>query len=179
MKIADLKDAPYNPRKISDEAYRGLASSIEEFGLVQPIIFNIRTQHVVGGHQRLRYLRERGIEDAQVIVVDLPEDREKALNIVLNNPRVEGVFTDDLRPLLDEIEEGLPELFEDLRLEGLERLIELDGGIFNPTDFIPGDDMIDSEKASIKVVCFRSDLEELEGELIKLKKRFDGLNFYL
>ena len=56
MKVADLTGAPYNPRTISDEAMKGLSASIERFGLVQPIVWNRRTERVVGGHQRLKVL---------------------------------------------------------------------------------------------------------------------------
>ena len=41
------KEAEYNPRRISDEAKEGLRASMERFGLVQPIIWNRRTERVV------------------------------------------------------------------------------------------------------------------------------------
>ena len=76
-RIADLKGWSRNPRTISDDALRGLSASIREFGLVQPIIWNKQTNRVVGGHQRLSVLQAQGIDETDVIVVDLPEDREK------------------------------------------------------------------------------------------------------
>ncbi len=119
MKIADLQPAAYNPRKISDAAMKGLTASVERFGLVQPIIWNRRTERVVGGHQRLKVLVAEGIEETDVIVVDLPESEEKALNLSLNNPSIAGEFTDDLDSLLAEVQADLPELFGDLRLDEL------------------------------------------------------------
>ena len=56
MKIADLKPAPYNPRKISEEAMKGLTASVERFGMVQPIIWNRRTERVVGNRRRREQL---------------------------------------------------------------------------------------------------------------------------
>lgn len=53
-KITDLKPAPYNPRldlQPGDPDYEKLKRSIQEFGLVEPIVFNERTGYVVGGHQ--------------------------------------------------------------------------------------------------------------------------------
>ena len=38
----------------------------------------------MGGHQRLKILVEKGIEEIEVSVVDLNESKEKALNIALN-----------------------------------------------------------------------------------------------
>ena len=86
-RVADLVPAPYNPRAISDGALAGLGESIGRFGLVQPIIVNARTGHVVGGHQRLKVLEAQGVEATDVVVVDLPEAEEKALNLALNSQR--------------------------------------------------------------------------------------------
>jgi DNA modification methylase len=57
---------------------------VHEFGLVEPLVWNVRTGNLVGGHQRLKVLVARGDTAAQVSVVDLPLEREKALNLALN-----------------------------------------------------------------------------------------------
>ena len=56
MRVDELQPADYNPREISPSALDGLRHSVERFGLVDPIVFNVRTQTVVGGHQRLKVL---------------------------------------------------------------------------------------------------------------------------
>ncbi len=107
MPLAELVGADYNPRKrlrSGDPEYAKLRRSIEEFGLVDPVIWNERTKRVVGGHQRLTVLRDLGHLSAPAVVVDLDEKREKALNLALN--KVAGAW--DL-PLLSEILEGMPE----------------------------------------------------------------------
>ena len=119
MRLSDLSPAPYNPRKISDAAMAGLRKSVARFGLVQPIIWNERTERIVGGHQRLEALRAEGVEETDVVVVDLPESEEKALNVALNSPAISGEFTDELDALLAEIREMEPELYEDLLLDQL------------------------------------------------------------
>ena len=48
MSIAELTPADYNPRTISEAALKGLAASIDRFGLVQPIIWNKRTDFEPG-----------------------------------------------------------------------------------------------------------------------------------
>lgn len=116
MQLDALLPAPYNPRAISDQAMKGLQSSVKRFGLVQPIVWNKRTKHVVGGHQRVKALVANGETEAAVVVVDLPELEEKALNIALNNPHIEGEFTNDVYGLLDELQAKMPDLFADLRL---------------------------------------------------------------
>lgn len=85
--IDDLVPAGYNPRvdlKPGDKEYDKLKRSIEEFGYVEPIIYNKRNNTVVGGHQRLKVLKDLGYTDIDVVEVDLNENDEKALNIALN-----------------------------------------------------------------------------------------------
>ena len=113
LPIEQLVDAPYNPRTVlkpTDAAYRKLKTSLAEFGLVEPLIWNEETNHVVGGHARLRILKELQWAEVPVSVVRLTPEREKALNIVLNNHEAQGRYdTAKLADLLDELTE-LPEL---------------------------------------------------------------------
>ena len=106
MKISDLIPAYYNPRKAlqpGDREYEKLRRSIEEFGCVDPLIWNTRTNRIVGGHQRLTVMRDLGWTEAEVSVVDLPEEKEKALNVALN--KISGEWDmDRLRDLLVELE---------------------------------------------------------------------------
>lgn len=125
--VSKLSPADYNPRSISDEAMTGLRASVHRFGLVQPIIVNEKTGNVVGGHQRLKVCVADGVEEVQVVVVNLPPSEERALNVALNNPHIAGEFTGDLSSLLDSIAADEPELFEALRLDEL-RLYEDDIG---------------------------------------------------
>jgi len=104
-KVSDLKCAPYNPRKIDDKELVKLKRSIFEFGYVEPIVWNQRTGFVVGGNQRLKALRELGIEEVDVVVVDLSDAKEKALNVALNKISGEWDFP-KLKDLLTDIDTG-------------------------------------------------------------------------
>ena len=87
MPISELKPAEYNPRvqlKKGDAEYEKLKRSIENFGYVEPIIFNKTTGNVVGGHQRLNVLLAMEESEIDVVVVELDPDKEKALNVALN-----------------------------------------------------------------------------------------------
>ncbi len=119
MRVVDLTPAPYNPRQISPEALAGLRASLDRFGCVEPVIWNTRTGHVVGGHQRLKALQQLGETETQVVVVDLPEAEEKALNVALNNPAIAGEFTAEIHTLLAELKDLLPEYYDDLRFDDL------------------------------------------------------------
>lgn len=85
--LKDINPAPYNPRadlQPGDPDYEKIARSVEEFGLVEPLVWNQRTGNLVGGHQRLKVLEAAGETRASVVVVDLTKAREKVLNVALN-----------------------------------------------------------------------------------------------
>lgn len=124
LKATQLKPADYNPRRDlqpEDAEYKKLRRSIEEFGYVEPIIWNERTGNVVGGHQRLKVLLEKGAEEIEAVVVDLDEKDEKILNVLLN--KVKGRWDiGKLADLLQELDEaGAMEVtgFEDWELQSL------------------------------------------------------------
>lgn len=117
--LGKMKPAPYNPRTISAKAKDGLRASIDRFGLVDLPVWNKRTGHIVGGHQRYDILLEKGETEAEVIVVELSAKDEKALNVALNSPTIAGEFTDSLQQLLEEIEAADKALFDTLALDEL------------------------------------------------------------
>jgi hypothetical protein len=83
-KISDLKPAPYNPRTSTKKQEDNLAESLKKFGVVEPIIFNETTGHIVGGHFRVRELKKLGYKEVECVIVELSETDEKELNIRLN-----------------------------------------------------------------------------------------------
>ncbi len=99
--ISDLKPAPYNPRKWSDKETADLTKSIERFDLADPIIIN-KNNTVIGGHFRLKILKEKGVTEVDVRVPEreLTEAEEKELNIRLN--KNSGSFDFDLLSNFDE-----------------------------------------------------------------------------
>lgn len=57
IEIEKLNPAKYNPRKDlkpGDAEYEKLKRSIEEFGYVEPIVWNKHTGNMISGHQRLK-----------------------------------------------------------------------------------------------------------------------------
>ncbi len=100
-KAVDLLPAEYNPRKDlkpGDPEYEKLKRSIEEFGYVEPVIWNKTTGRVVGGHQRLKVLIDLGITEVDCVVIEMDEAKEKALNIALN--KISGDWDKDKLALL-------------------------------------------------------------------------------
>tara|TARA_R110000824_G_scaffold335511_1_gene522057 strand:+ start:475 stop:981 length:507 start_codon:yes stop_codon:yes gene_type:complete len=83
IEINNLNPAEYNPRQISNKQYEDLKASIDKFGLVDPIIIN-SDNTVIGGHQRLKVLRELGAKKIPTVRVNLSKEDERELNIRLN-----------------------------------------------------------------------------------------------
>lgn len=110
-KLADIHPADYNPRQdgiIEDQ----LQASLDEYGLLEPIVVNLRTSDqypadqrvptIVGGHQRYYALKNRGVTETDAVVVDLLPTQEKKANLALN--KISGDWdTHKLYTLIEEL----------------------------------------------------------------------------
>lgn len=113
-RINELISPEYNPRQISNEELTKLKNSIDTFGYVEPIIVNDVNNHILGGNQRFRAMKELGYKEIECNIVHLPNPNdEKALNLALN--KISGDWDN----------EKLQEILEDLKLDDYE--IELTG----------------------------------------------------
>ena len=108
ISVERLIPATYNPRKDlkpGDPEFEKLKRSVEEFGYVEPIIWNRRTGVVIGGHQRLKVLQHLGYTEVDCVVLDIDEQKEKALNVTLN--KISGEWDMPLlTALLKDLNEG-------------------------------------------------------------------------
>lgn len=87
VKTNDLRGAEYNPRAMTDLEASDLRESLNNFGLVEPIIVNKNPERmnvIVGGHQRYFILKQMGEETVPVVYVDLNLEAERELNLRLN-----------------------------------------------------------------------------------------------
>jgi ParB-like chromosome segregation protein Spo0J len=86
--VGELKPAKYNPRKWDEAAVNQLHTSIQDFGLVDPIIANStpnRKGVVIGGHFRLAVAKDMGFREVPVVFLDIPDEaKERELNLRLN-----------------------------------------------------------------------------------------------
>jgi hypothetical protein len=109
MKLSDLKANPNNPRTINDKQLKMLKKALTEFGDLSGIVYNIRTDTLIGGHQRIKVLpldteiiiemkyhsptRTGTVADGYALIggerfkyraVDWDETRERAANLAAN-----------------------------------------------------------------------------------------------
>jgi len=118
LPIGDIEAAYYNPRKDlrpGDLEYDKLQSSINRFDVVEPLVWNRLTGRLVGGHQRLKVLQDRGDQVVTVSVVEMGEEDEKALNLALN--KIQGAWD---FPMLKEILDDLYTAGYDIRVTGFD-----------------------------------------------------------
>lgn len=102
IKFAEIVPDDYNPRKAlapGDVEFERIKNSLTDIGYIEPVVFNKRTHHIVGGHQRVAVMQYMGRSEAEMSVVDLDEHEEKLLNLRLN--RIKGRWDyDKLEDLL-------------------------------------------------------------------------------
>jgi ParB-like chromosome segregation protein Spo0J len=156
--------SPYNPREMSDEAMAKLRRSID-VAVAEPICVNVKTGNIVGGHQRATAAQLEGWEAFPVWYVDLDLDEEKALNVALNNPNLQGSYDD---ALLAEILRDLETTKIDLDLTGFsldERVLIVEGwdsDIDRVDRVAPHTDGI---VATIVVECLQADKDKVRNEV--------------
>ena len=84
-KLTELILAKYNPRMATEKDIKDLTASINKFELCDPIIIN-KNNHVIGGHLRLKILKDKKVSKVDVRVPSrlLTKIEEQELNLRLN-----------------------------------------------------------------------------------------------
>jgi hypothetical protein len=93
-----IKNAPYNPRVISDDNRKRLKKSLKNLGLLYPLVWNESTGNLVCGHQRLSIIDEiKKTDDYEITmsVVNLSEKEEVKANAIENSHNLRGEFDSD------------------------------------------------------------------------------------
>ncbi|MDQ0257572.1 ParB family chromosome partitioning protein [Evansella vedderi] len=96
ISTSELRPNPYQPRKVFEpEAIEELKTSIEQHGILQPIIVrkSIKGYEIVVGERRFRAAKEAGLKSIPAVVRDLTEDQMMEIALIENLQR------EDLNPL--------------------------------------------------------------------------------
>lgn len=93
IEVNKLKPNEYNPKKMTPKQHDDLVESIENFGMVDPVIANKgkgRENILIGGHQRWQIHKELGIKTIPTVFVDFPDiEDEMELNLRLTKNKGE------------------------------------------------------------------------------------------
>lgn len=155
--VSEIKPSPKNPRIITDDELEALKRAMIEFGDLGGIVYNVRTQRLVGGHQRLKNLDPKWeivkhpskdktgtIAEGYIITpfgrfnyreVDWNERKELAANVAAN--KISGDWDiNQLRGVMSELVD-LPEInltgFSENEIESLVKDVPIELG-FTETD---------------------------------------------
>ncbi|QXE01701.1 ParB/RepB/Spo0J family partition protein [Terribacillus sp. DMT04] len=94
--ISDCRANPYQPRKVfAAEAIEELKQSIQEYGILQPLIVrkSIKGYEIVAGERRFRAAKAAGMKKVPAIIKSL--DDEKMMELAL----LENLQREDLTPI--------------------------------------------------------------------------------
>ncbi len=85
IELSKIHPAPYNPRILSDEAFRTLRDSIRDLGVIKPILVNAGNHVIVAGHQRTKTMLAMEITKAPCYLLrGLSEEDEIRFNQIHN-----------------------------------------------------------------------------------------------
>lgn len=121
IEIALIETNPFQPRKnFDEEALQELANSIEEFGLIQPIIVLKKGEDsyiLIAGERRLRATKMLGNTEIKAVILDTDESKLRELALI------ENIQREDLNPI--ELAHSYKDLIEalDITQEGLAQYI--------------------------------------------------------
>ena len=96
ISLDEIRSNPYQPRKTFDTAsLNELAKSIEEYGVVQPIIVkkSIKGYELVAGERRTKAAKIAGLKSIPAIIKDF--DDQEMMEIAL----IENIQREDLNPI--------------------------------------------------------------------------------
>ena len=142
IKIKDLRPNPYQPRKVfTEEAIQDLKASIEEHGIIQPLIVRkgLKGYDIVAGERRYRAAIEAKLKTVPAVVKKLTDKQMMQVALIENlqredlNPIEEAVAYKKLMEELDFTQEELakklgksrPHIANHLRLLQLNPAIQL------------------------------------------------------
>ena len=98
LPVDSLEPNPVQPRKnFEDESLRELCSSIEEFGILNPLTVRLRSgrYELVAGERRLRAAKMAGLEDVPCILLDVGLEEASLIALIENLQRKDLDFIEE------------------------------------------------------------------------------------
>lgn len=198
MDLSKLNPNPRNPRKIARDRLVGLQRALLEFGDLGGIVYNRRTEQIVGGTQRVKVLppeseitiehrydpptRTGTVAEGFIVVdgerfkyreVDWSAERELAANIAANAHG--GKFDDEILPgLLIEIRDaGIDPTLTGIGVEKLNAILDeaKSSGDENGPESDPDQDAPDGDWETVEFRLPEGIAEQLRAQIRRFKVR--------
>lgn len=186
MKISEIEEAFYNPRKTmkkEGKKYSNLKNSLEQFGCVEPVVVNDVNNRLISGHQRLNVLRDIGEDMVDASIVHIEDEvKEKALNILLN--KVKGKWdTRKLGEVLKDIDDEFNALDLGFEEKDIEEFLKNDEDVVDVIDRNKAEEMdantnINFSKSNVVVSIAGVNFKITDDEYRKLEQDLTEKGFF-
>lgn len=106
--LEQIRANPFQPRtKFDDQTIEGLAQSIRESGVVQPVVVVPEEDHykIIVGERRWRAAQKAGLRKIPVLIRNIPKDKQLEISLI------ENIHREELNPL--EIAQAYQRLIEE------------------------------------------------------------------
>lgn len=90
VRVNEIVTSPYQPRReFNEDELRELAQSIEEVGLIQPLVVRKTREgwQLVAGERRLRACRMVGLTEVPAVILDIDDRQAAAIGLIENLQR--------------------------------------------------------------------------------------------
>jgi hypothetical protein len=155
-----LTSNPKNWRKHGSRQRQAFSDLLDEVGMIDGVILNERTGHLLDGHMRVEEFIERNEPQIPVIIVDLPEDKEHTA--LMFKDRV-GAMNDvdmtaetDLAKLIDTESQALANLMA--HITKVDYVMEQDDESTDQDDPLSVG-LVPSERYNYVVLLFRTEID--------------------
>lgn len=138
VSLDELRPYERNPRKMTQAGYDRLKKSIAELGYHQRIIVQ-PNMAVIGGHQRIRALKDLGIETVNVLIPDRELEIEEFRRLLVQDNLAFGDFDMEILAVDFQKEELIdwgmqPDILTDFQSAGTEGLTDPDSVLDPPAN---------------------------------------------
>ncbi len=216
---SQIETAEYNPRTIDKHAGKRLGEGLKHFGLADKLTLNRRSTDcgfeekfvvapdgsqlfvgtLVGGHQRLDQIdkMEKDLDyTIEVTLVDLDIKMEKELNVLLNNPAIQGQYdADALTALIAQGKENFDFSMAGFEAMDLQAMLDIDLTVLDETrslfsaeaqpeaaqEALRGTEQLVQEKVEerAKKEAEIAKIKEKKREARQAQRAADDSNFYM
>lgn len=190
-KINELRNWSDNPRSIKPERFQELKNRITRFGQFKPVIITPDGE-VLGGNMRLKAMKELGIEDIWVSIVEPKTEAEK-IEIALTDNEEMGFYEDKaLIELISKYKQDIDLMKYEVNLDEMTKLhslFEIDNELSDDYSQNLGEVIYEPKQTNHQIsdlftpeTKFDKEIDKLQNEELKemLKQRtsfFSEFNF--